>query len=102
MAIDQGAKIEAYYHWSLTDTFESSYGHQLRYGLFYVDFPTGRLTPKAGARLQHRSQKRPSRPRRRSVHEHFAGQRGLIERVLAGLQQAGDSRDRQSGSDYGQ
>ena len=48
-AIDQGARVEAYYHWSLMDTFEWSYGYQLRYGLFYVDFPTGRLLPKAGA-----------------------------------------------------
>ena len=48
-AIDQGARVEAYYHWSLMDTFEWSYGYQLRYGLFYVDFPTGRLIPKAGA-----------------------------------------------------
>ncbi len=48
-AIDQGARIEAYYHWSLMDTFEWSFGYQLRYGLFYVDFPTGRLIPKAGA-----------------------------------------------------
>lgn len=48
-ARSRGARIEAYYHWSLIDTFEWSYGYQLRYGLFYVDFPTRRLTPKAGA-----------------------------------------------------
>lgn len=48
-AIDGGARIEAYYHWSLIDTFEWSYGYQLRYGLFYVDFPTGRLTAKDSA-----------------------------------------------------
>lgn len=48
-AVNRGARVEAYYHWSLMDTFEWSYGYQLRYGLFYVDFPTGRLIPKAGA-----------------------------------------------------
>ena len=48
-AIAGGARVEAYYHWSLMDTFEWSFGYQLRYGLFYVDFPTGRLIPKAGA-----------------------------------------------------
>jgi len=53
-AITLGARVEAYYHWSLMDTFEWSYGYQLRYGLFYVDFPTGRLIPKAGAeRYRH-------------------------------------------------
>ncbi len=52
-ALDQararGARIEAYYHWALIDTFEWAYGYQLRYGLFYVDFPTRRLVPKASA-----------------------------------------------------
>lgn len=48
-ARDQGARVEAYFHWSLMDTFEWSYGYQLRYGLFYVDFPTGRLLPKQSA-----------------------------------------------------
>jgi beta-glucosidase len=48
-ARSRGVRVEAYYHWSLIDTFEWSYGYQLRYGLFYVDFPTRRLTPKASA-----------------------------------------------------
>lgn len=45
----QGVRVEAYYFWALTDTFEWSYGYQLRYGLFYVDFPTGHFLPKASA-----------------------------------------------------
>lgn len=48
-AISQGARVEAYYFWALMDTFEWSHGYQLRYGLFYVDYPTGRLLPKASA-----------------------------------------------------
>lgn len=48
-AIDQGARVEAYFHWSLMDTFEWSFGYQLRYGLFYVDFPRGLVIPKAAA-----------------------------------------------------
>ncbi len=48
-AIAQGAPVEAYFHWALMDTFEWNHGFQLRYGLFYVDFPTGRLVPKTSA-----------------------------------------------------
>lgn len=49
IAVDQGARVEAYYFWALMDNFEWSHGYQLRYGLFYTDFPTGALTPKASA-----------------------------------------------------
>lgn len=45
----QGARVEAYFHWCFMDTFEWSFGYQLKYGLFYVDFPTSRLIPKASA-----------------------------------------------------
>ncbi len=48
-AVEQGARVEAYYFWSLMDNFEWSHGYQLRYGLFYTDYPTGALTPKASA-----------------------------------------------------
>jgi beta-glucosidase len=48
-AVAQGVRIEAYYFWSLMDNFEWSHGYQLRYGLFYTDYPTGRLVPKASA-----------------------------------------------------
>lgn len=48
-AVTQGARIEAYYFWSLMDSFEWAHGYRLRYGLFYTDFPTGRLFPKASA-----------------------------------------------------
>ncbi len=48
-AVVRGARVEAYFHWALMDTFEWNHGYQLRYGLFYVDFPTGRLVPKVSA-----------------------------------------------------
>lgn len=48
-AIDGGARVEAYYFWALMDNFEWAHGYQLRYGLFYTDYPTGRLLPKASA-----------------------------------------------------
>ncbi|MBT2498602.1 family 1 glycosylhydrolase [Agromyces sp. ISL-38] len=53
-AVTQGAKVEAYYFWALMDNFEWSHGYELRYGLFYTDYPSGRLTPKASAQ-QYRS-----------------------------------------------
>jgi beta-glucosidase len=48
-AIARGARVEAYYFWSLMDNFEWAHGYQLRYGLFYTDYPTGRLLPKLSA-----------------------------------------------------
>ncbi|WP_179206795.1 glycoside hydrolase family 1 protein [Microbacterium esteraromaticum] len=48
-AIAGGAKVEAYYFWALMDNFEWPFGYQLRYGLFYTDYPTGTLMPKASA-----------------------------------------------------
>jgi beta-glucosidase len=48
-AIACGARIESYYFWALMDNFEWAHGYQLRYGLFYTDYPTGRILPKASA-----------------------------------------------------
>jgi beta-glucosidase len=48
-AIDHGARVEAYYFWALMDNFEWAHGYQLRYGLFYTDYPTGTLSPTASA-----------------------------------------------------
>ena len=41
--------LRGYYVWSLLDNFEWAYGYQKRFGIVYVDFPTGRRTPKASA-----------------------------------------------------
>ena len=49
-AIDAGADLRGYFAWSLMDNFEWSYGYSKRFGLVYVDYPTGERVPKASAR----------------------------------------------------
>jgi beta-glucosidase len=48
-AVRDGVDLRGYYVWSLLDNFEWAYGYQKRFGIVYVDFPTGRRTPKASA-----------------------------------------------------
>jgi beta-glucosidase len=48
-AIRDGVNLAGYYVWSLLDNFEWAYGYQKRFGIVYVDFPTGRRIPKASA-----------------------------------------------------
>jgi beta-glucosidase len=45
-AIAQGIPLQGYYHWSLLDNFEWSWGYSKRFGLVYVDFITQKRTPK--------------------------------------------------------
>ena len=45
-AIQNGADIRGYFHWSLTDNFEWSNGYGERFGLVFMDYPTGRRIPK--------------------------------------------------------
>ncbi len=45
-AIEHGADVRGYFQWSLTDNFEWSNGYGERFGLIYIDFPTGRRIPK--------------------------------------------------------
>ena len=39
-AIDAGAPVTGYFAWSLVDNFEWAWGHEKRFGLFYVDYAT--------------------------------------------------------------
>lgn len=48
-AIDAGVDLRGYFAWSLMDNFEWSYGYSKRFGLVFVDYPTGERVPKASA-----------------------------------------------------
>lgn len=39
-AIDAGAEVDGYFHWSLMDNFEWACGYAERFGLVYVDYET--------------------------------------------------------------
>ncbi|MEU8678784.1 GH1 family beta-glucosidase [Streptomyces sp. NPDC048560] len=49
-AIADGVDVRGYFLWSLLDNFEWGYGYSKRFGAVYVDYPTGRRTPKSSAR----------------------------------------------------
>jgi beta-glucosidase len=46
-AISQGVDLRGYWAWSFLDNFEWAFGYGKRFGLVYVDYPTGRRTPKS-------------------------------------------------------
>jgi beta-glucosidase len=45
-AIDMGVDLKGYFVWSLMDNFEWSNGYSMRFGLVFVDYPTGKRVPK--------------------------------------------------------
>lgn len=49
-AIDAGVNVQGYFVWSLLDNFEWSFGYSRRFGIVWVDFPTGNRLPKESFR----------------------------------------------------
>lgn len=50
-AIQAGAPLRGYFHWSLLDNFEWAYGYRMRFGLIHVDWETQRRTIKDSGRF---------------------------------------------------
>jgi beta-glucosidase len=49
-AIDEGADVRGYYHWSSLDNFEWGEGYSQRFGLIWVDFATQQRIVKQSGR----------------------------------------------------
>jgi beta-glucosidase len=49
-AMDAGVNVEGYFVWSLLDNFEWAYGYSRRFGIVWVDFPSGARLPKESYR----------------------------------------------------
>lgn len=47
--IDEGVPMEGFLQWSFLDNFEWAQGYDERFGIIYVDFPTGKRIPKDSA-----------------------------------------------------
>jgi beta-glucosidase len=48
-AIQGGADVRGYFHWSILDNFEWAAGYKERFGLIHVDYQTQKRTPKDSA-----------------------------------------------------
>ena len=45
-AIERGVDVRGYFVWSLMDNYEWSVGYSIRFGLTWVDYPTGERVRK--------------------------------------------------------
>ena len=50
-AIEQGAPVRGYFHWSFMDNFEWALGYEPRFGLVHVDYETQARTIKDSGRF---------------------------------------------------
>ncbi len=53
-AMQEGADVRGYYHWTLVDNFEWAEGWNLRFGLIELDPETGERTPRTSAAIYGR------------------------------------------------
>ena len=53
-AIEQGADVRGYFHWSLIDNFEWAEGWRTHFGLIALDRQTGKRTPRHSAEIYSR------------------------------------------------
>jgi len=49
-ALDAGVNVQGYFVWSLLDNFEWAYGYSRRFGIVWVDFPSGERLAKESFR----------------------------------------------------
>jgi beta-glucosidase len=48
-ALNDGVDVRGYFHWSIMDNFEWNEGYSQRFGLVYIDYPTGKRVLKDSA-----------------------------------------------------
>lgn len=48
-AIQEGVQLTGYFIWSLMDNFEWALGYTKRFGIYYVDYDSGKRIPKSSA-----------------------------------------------------